>query len=75
VPLISIGMPVFNGAESIAASIDSLLAQTVGDFELIICDNASTDATADVCARTPHGTRASGTTAIRRTSASIRTTT
>ena len=49
-PLISIGMPVFNGAGSIAASIDSLLAQTVGDFELIICDNASTDATADVCA-------------------------
>jgi len=44
-------MPVFNGAESIAASIDSLLAQTVDDFELIICDNASTDATADVCAR------------------------
>ena len=50
-PLVSIGMPVFNGAESIAASIDSLLAQTVGDFELVICDTASTDATADVCAR------------------------
>ena len=44
-------MPVFNGAESIAASIESLLAQTFGDFELVICDNASTDATAEVCAR------------------------
>ena len=44
-------MPVFNGAESIAASIESLLAQTWRDFELIICDNASTDATAVVCAR------------------------
>jgi len=42
---------VFNGAESIAASIESLLAQTWRDFELIICDNASTDGTPDVCAR------------------------
>jgi glycosyltransferase involved in cell wall biosynthesis len=51
VPLLSIGMPVFNGADSIGASIESQLTQTVRDFELIICDNASTDATAEVCAR------------------------
>ncbi len=50
-PLVSIGMPVFNGAHSVAASLDSLLAQTCRDFELIICDNASTDATPEVCAR------------------------
>lgn len=49
--MVSIGMPVFNGAESIAASIDSLLSQTFEDFELVICDNASTDATAEICAR------------------------
>jgi len=31
------------------AAIDSILAQTLQDFELIIADNASTTATADIC--------------------------
>jgi glycosyltransferase involved in cell wall biosynthesis len=44
-------MPVFNGADSIDASIEALLAQTSREFELIVCDNASTDGTAEVCAR------------------------
>jgi glycosyltransferase involved in cell wall biosynthesis len=38
-------MPVFNGERFIAETIDSILAQTFGDFELIISDNASTDGT------------------------------
>ena len=46
---VSIGMPVFNGENYIAEAVDSLLGQTYSDFELIISDNASTDATQDIC--------------------------
>lgn len=48
-PLITIGMPVFNGAETLAAAIESIIGQTLTDFELIISDNCSTDSTADIC--------------------------
>jgi glycosyltransferase involved in cell wall biosynthesis len=48
-PLVSIGLPVFNGENFIHAALDSLLAQTYCRFELIISDNASTDATAEIC--------------------------
>lgn len=48
-PLISVGLPVYNGEEFIAVAIESILAQTVTDLELIICDNASTDATEQIC--------------------------
>jgi glycosyltransferase involved in cell wall biosynthesis len=48
-PLVSIGVPVFNGANFVASAIESILAQTFADFELIICDNASTDATPEIC--------------------------
>jgi len=44
-PTISIGLPVYNGHATLAAALDSLLAQTFRDFEVIICDNASTDDT------------------------------
>lgn len=50
-PLISIGMPVYNGAKYIRKALDSLLEQTFADFELIISDNASTDATESICRR------------------------
>jgi len=46
---VSVGMPVFNGERFIGRSIKSILAQTLGDFELIIFDNASTDGTEDIC--------------------------
>ena len=49
-PLVSIGLPVYNGARFLPQALDSLLAQTCGDFELIVSDNASTDATAAICA-------------------------
>ena len=42
-------MPVYNGAKYIRAAVDSLLAQTFADFELIISDNASTDGTETIC--------------------------
>lgn len=48
-PRVSIGMPVFNGAEHIAEAIESILAQSFTDFELIIADNGSEDGTDSIC--------------------------
>ncbi|MET9696765.1 glycosyltransferase family 2 protein [Streptomyces sp. NPDC006529] len=48
-PRLSIGLPVYNGEEYLAESLDALLGQTYADFELVICDNASTDGTRDIC--------------------------
>jgi glycosyltransferase involved in cell wall biosynthesis len=48
-PAVSIGMPVFNGEGYIREALDSVLAQTFGDFELIISDNCSTDRTHSIC--------------------------
>lgn len=47
--LLSIGMPVYNGAKFIDKALVSLLAQTYKNFELIISDNASTDQTKEIC--------------------------
>jgi glycosyltransferase involved in cell wall biosynthesis len=49
VPAVSVGMPVFNGETYLEVAISSVLAQTFDDLELIICDNASTDRTAEIC--------------------------
>lgn len=48
-PLVSIGMPVFNGEKFLIRALDSLLAQDYSDFELIISDNGSTDGTEKIC--------------------------
>ena len=48
-PRVSIGLPVYNGADFLEEALDSLLAQTFEDFELIISDNASTDRTQEIC--------------------------
>ena len=40
---VSILMSVYNGAETLAKALDSLLVQTFSEFELIVCDDASTD--------------------------------
>lgn len=48
-PLVTIGMPVYNGANYLAEALESLLAQTYPHFELIISDNASTDETRAIC--------------------------
>lgn len=48
-PHISVGMPVYNSGRWIQSSVESILAQDYRDLELIISDNASTDATEDIC--------------------------
>ena len=48
-PLLTIGMPVYNGANFIADAIESILSQSFTDFELIISDNASIDETPEIC--------------------------
>jgi glycosyltransferase involved in cell wall biosynthesis len=51
VPRLSVGLPVYNGENYLAESLEALLGQSYEDFELIISDNASTDGTADICRR------------------------
>lgn len=48
-PRLSIGIPVFNGQQFLPELLDSLLAQTFTDFEILICDNASSDRTQKIC--------------------------
>jgi glycosyltransferase involved in cell wall biosynthesis len=48
VPL-DIGLPVYNGSAFLREALDSILSQTFGDFRLIISDNASQDATEEIC--------------------------
>jgi glycosyltransferase involved in cell wall biosynthesis len=48
-PLVSIALPVYNGEPFLAEALGSLLEQTFKDFELLIGDNGSTDATARIC--------------------------
>jgi glycosyltransferase involved in cell wall biosynthesis len=48
-PRASIGIPVYNGERFLKEALDSILAQTFEDFELIISDNASTDGTEEIC--------------------------
>jgi glycosyltransferase involved in cell wall biosynthesis len=47
-PLISVAMPVYNGEQYLVEAIDSILAQTFNNFELIIIDDGSSDASLDV---------------------------
>jgi len=48
-PLVSIGLPVRNAADTVAAVAASVLGQRYSRVELVIYDNASTDATESVC--------------------------
>jgi glycosyltransferase involved in cell wall biosynthesis len=48
-PIVSIGLPVYNGERTIGAAITAILSQSFADFELIVSDNASIDGTEIVC--------------------------
>ena len=48
-PLVSIGLPVYNGEVGVGKAIEAFLAQSFSNFELIISDNASNDGTEAIC--------------------------
>jgi len=48
-PRVSFGLPVRNGASTISKAVESVLAQTFEDWELVISDNQSTDGTSEIC--------------------------
>ena len=47
-PLVSVVIPVYNGERYVAAAIESVLAQTYSNFELIVVDDCSQDASLEV---------------------------
>lgn len=51
-PEVSIALPVYNGENYLREAIRSVLRQTFEDFELLLLDNASTDATSEICRET-----------------------
>jgi glycosyltransferase involved in cell wall biosynthesis len=48
-PLVSIGLPVYNGERGLARALDCLLAQDYDNFEIVISENASADSTRQIC--------------------------
>jgi glycosyltransferase involved in cell wall biosynthesis len=48
-PKVSIGLPTYNGGRYLGETLDAILAQSFAEFELVVCDNASTDGTEDIC--------------------------
>jgi len=47
-PAVSVVIPVYNGARFLAEALDSILGQTLADFELIVIDDGSVDDTAEI---------------------------
>ena len=48
-PLVSSGVPVFNGEKSLAQALDALIKQDYNNLEIIISDNGSRDRTSQIC--------------------------
>jgi glycosyltransferase involved in cell wall biosynthesis len=49
-PLLTIGLPVYNGADYLRETMESVRDQTFTDYEFIVCDNDSTDETPEIVA-------------------------
>lgn len=49
-PSVSVCIPAYRGAAHLAAAVDSVLTQSFSDFELVVVDDNSPDATADIIA-------------------------
>jgi glycosyltransferase involved in cell wall biosynthesis len=49
VPRVAVGIPVLDGEATVGRAIESVLAQTLTDLELVVSDNASIDRTAAIC--------------------------
>lgn len=56
-PQVSVVVPSYNSARYIAETLESILAQTYEDFELVVADHTSTDGTLDIVARYVHDPR------------------
>lgn len=52
-PLASVIVPAFNAEQTLANTLESLRHQTLGDFEIIVIDDGSTDATASIASAFP----------------------
>ncbi len=50
-PLVTVGVPVYNGEEYLERALSSILAQSYSHLEILISDNCSTDGTAAICRR------------------------
>jgi len=50
-PRVSVIMPVYNGARFVAEAIESVLAQTWHDWQLVVIDDGSTDLTPGILRR------------------------
>ncbi len=50
-PRVTLGVMTYNNERYLAGAFDAVLAQDFSDFEVVVCDNQSTDATWDICQR------------------------
>lgn len=50
-PRLCVGLTVYNGSRYLPEALESVLSQTFTDLEVVISDNCSTDATAEICRR------------------------
>lgn len=50
-PFVTVAMPAFNAARTLAVAIDAVLGQSYRQLELVVCDDASTDGTAEILVR------------------------
>lgn len=51
IPRVTVGLPLYQAERYLEQAFDSLLGQDYPDFELVVCDNASTDRTWEICQR------------------------